>query len=279
MSSATFQQLKEARDFYKSSFPNANPESVVILGSGLGPVADEHTVLSKITFSDLPYFSSPSIEGHSGEILLTKLKNDKQVLFFKGRIHAYEGHDYDKVLFAVRWAHLMGCKNLVVTNAAGSVNLDFKPGDLVLIKDHINMSGKNPLMGKNIEELGPRFPDMTVAYDFEFRQKMKIIASKHHIELKEGVYGYVMGPTYETPAEIKMLRIIGADMVGMSTAPDVIAARHVGMKVLGISCITNCGAGITEHLLSHEDVKIEAAKAMNKMKTLINEFLLSGSKL
>jgi purine-nucleoside phosphorylase len=279
MISTTFQQLKEARDFYKSSFPNANPESVVILGSGLGPVADEHTIINKIAFSDLPYFCSPSIEGHSGEIVLAKLKNDKQALFFKGRLHAYEGHDYDKVLFAVRWAHLMGCKNLVVTNAAGSVNLDFKPGDLVLIKDHINMSGKNPLMGKNVEELGPRFPDMTVAYDFEFRQKLKIIANKHHIELKEGVYGYVMGPTYETPAEIKMLRIIGADMVGMSTAPDVIAARHVGMRVLGISCITNCGAGITEHLLKHDDVKIEAAKAMNKMKTLINEFLISGSNL
>ncbi len=277
MSSSTYQQLLEARDFYKSSFPEAQPESVVILGSGLGPIADEHTVLKKIAFSDLPYFSSPSIEGHSGEILLTKLSNGKQVLFLKGRLHAYEGHSYDKVLFAVRWAHLMGCKNLVVTNAAGSVNLDFKPGDIVLIKDQINMSGKNPLIGKNIDELGPRFPDMTVAYNFEFRQKLKIIAEKHKIELKEGVYGYVMGPTYETPAEIRMLRIIGADMVGMSTAPDVIAARHVGMKVLGISCITNCGAGITDHLLKHDDVKIEAAKALHKMKVLINDFLLASS--
>lgn len=276
MTSSTYQQLLEARDFYKSSFPKANPLSVIVLGSGLGPVADDHKILSKISFADLPYLSSPSVEGHNGEILLAELSNGTQVLFLKGRLHAYEGHNFDKVLFAVRWAHLMGCKNFVVTNAAGSINLDFKPGDLVLIKDHINMSGKNPLEGKNIDELGPRFPDMTVAYNLDFRQKMKTIATQHKIDLKEGVYGYVMGPCYETPAEIKMLRIVGADMVGMSTAPDVIAARHVGMNVVGISCITNFGAGITNHLLKHDDVKIEAAKTMSKMKLLINEFLVSS---
>ncbi len=276
MSCTHYQQLLEARDFFKASFPKANPQAVVILGSGLGEIADATNVIAKISFSDLPYFSPPSIEGHSGEIILAELAGGKQVLFFKGRLHAYEGHSLDKVLFAVRWSHLLGCKEFIVTNAAGSLNLEFKPGDLVLIKDHINLSGQNPLVGKNIDELGPRFPDMTVAYDKNLRDKMKAIATKNNITLKEGVYSYVMGPSYETPAEIKMLRVMGADMVGMSTVPDVLAARHVGMKVLGISCITNCGAGITTDLLNHADVKIEASKALSKMKVLISELLISS---
>lgn len=277
MTETSYQQLIVARDFFKNSFPNCKPQTVVILGSGLGAIADDHKVLASISFSDLPYFSSPSIEGHMGEILLCELSNGKQVLFFKGRLHAYEGHSFDQVLFAVRWAHLLGCENLIVTNAAGSINLDFKPGDIVLIKDHINLSGKNPLFGKNINELGPRFPDMTVAYDLNLREKIKNIASKNSVVLKDGVYSYVMGPSYETPAEIKMLRILGGDMVGMSTVPDVLAARHVGMKVVGLSCITNYGAGITNELLKHDDVKIEAAKALNKMKILITELLKISS--
>lgn len=273
MTITAYKNLLEAKDFFKNSFPKAQPSSVVILGSGLGQVAEDNKVIAKISFSDLPYFSSPSIEGHSGEILLCELSNGKQVIFFKGRIHAYEGHSLEKVLFAVRWSKLLGCKEFIVTNAAGSINLDFKPGDLVLLKDHINLSGTNPLVGKNIDELGPRFPDMTVAYDLKLRELMKTIATKNNIELKEGVYSYVMGPSYETPAEIRMLRILGADMVGMSTVPDVIAARHVGMKVLGISCITNFGAGISNHLLKHDDVKVEAAKALSRIKILMNEFL------
>lgn len=276
MSCTSYQQLLEARDFFKASFPKVNPQSVIILGSGLGEIADANKIISKISFSDIPYLAAPTIEGHHGEILLVELENGKQVLFFKGRLHAYEGHSFDKVLFAVRWSHLLGCKQFIVTNAAGSVNLDFKPGDLVLIKDHINLSGQNPLVGKNINELGPRFPDMTVAYDAVLREKMKAIAAKNNIVLKEGVYSYVMGPSYETPAEIKMLRVLGADMVGMSTVPDVLAARHVGMKVLGISCITNCGAGITNQILNHAEVKIEAHKALNKMKVLISELLNSS---
>jgi purine-nucleoside phosphorylase len=279
MSTSPYEQLLEARDFFKASFPKFNPQSVVILGSGLGEVAEANKVINRLAFSDLPYFSSPSIEGHSGEIVLSELENGKQVLFFKGRLHAYEGHSFDKVLFSVRWAHLLGCKEFIVTNAAGSINLDFKPGDLILIKDHINLSGKNPLVGKNINELGPRFPDMTIAYDIGLRECMKEIAQKNNIQLKEGVYSYVMGPSYETPSEIKMLRVLGADMVGMSTVPDVIAARHVGMKVLGISCITNCGAGISNELLSHTDVKTEAAKALGKMKILITKLLLTSNKL
>lgn len=273
MTISAYEQLCEARDFYKKSFPIAKPETVVILGSGLGNVADNFKLLHKINFTDLPYLYSPSIEGHSGEILLCETSTKKQILIFKGRLHAYEGHHFNAVMFSVRWSHLLGCKHLVVTNAAGSVNLNFKPGDLVLIKDHINLSGKNPLAGKNIDELGPRFPDMSVAYCQEQRKCMIDIASKYNVKLQEGVYGYMMGPSYETPAEIKMLRVLGADMVGMSTVPDVLAARHVGMNVLGISCITNFGAGISEHLLKHDDVKIEATKALEKMKTLMTNFL------
>jgi purine-nucleoside phosphorylase len=270
---SSYEQLCEARDFYKKSFPDARPDTVVILGSGLGNVADSFKLLHKISFTDIPYFYSPSIEGHSGEILLCETASKKQILIFKGRLHAYEGHHFDAVMFSVRWSHLLGCKNLVVTNAAGSVNLNFRPGDLILIKDHMNLSGKNPLAGKNIDELGPRFPDMSIAYDQEQRNAMLSIAMKNKIKLQEGVYGYMMGPSYETPAEIKMLRVLGADMVGMSTVPDVLASRHVGMKVLGISCITNFGAGISEHLLKHDDVKTEATKALEKIKILLTQFL------
>ena len=274
MSNKEYQELKTAADFFQKSFPNAQPHSAVILGSGLGAIADNYQQIAKINFSDIPYFISPSIEGHSGEVILAELPNKKQALFFKGRIHAYEGYDYDKVLFAVRWSSLLGCKNLLVTNAAGSINLDFKPGDLIIIDDHINLSGKNPLIGKNMDELGPRFPDMTVAYDKKYRELMQQVAKKNNITIKNGVYGYVMGPTYETPAEIKMLRTLGADMVGMSTVPDVIAARHASMKVLGLSCITNYGSGIQNTLLKHEDVKIEASKVLQKVEVLMKNFLL-----
>jgi len=273
MASKSLEQLNTAKDFFQKSFPNAKPTTAVILGSGLGSLADEFKTTSTLTFTDLPYMVNPSIEGHDGKIFLADLPNGRQVIFFKGRLHAYEGHDYHHVMFLVRWAHLIGCKSLIVTNAAGSVNLDFHPGDLVLINDHINLSGKNPLAGPNIEELGPRFPDMSTAYDLAHREKMLKIAADKKITLKQGTYGYVMGPTYETPAEIKMLRILGADMVGMSTVPDVIAARHVGMKVLAISCITNYGSGINGEPLRHEDVKVEAMKSREKMKTLLDNFL------
>lgn len=273
MSLTPYQKLREAADFYQRSFPQAKPEHVIILGSGLGEVASSFKKLQSISFADIPYYYSPSIEGHSGEIVLCETKTGKQILIFKGRLHAYEGYPFESVMFAVRFSNLLGCKKLLVTNAAGSVNLSYKPGDMVLIKDHINMSGANPLLGHNVEELGPRFPDMTKAYSEEERSKIIAIANKLKISIHEGVYAYMMGPTYETPAEIKMLRTLGADMVGMSTVPDVIAARHVGMSVVGISCITNLGAGISNSVLKHDDVKIEAAKALEKIKLIMSEYI------
>jgi purine-nucleoside phosphorylase len=267
------EQLKAAVSFFQSSYPSFKPEFTVVLGSGLSDVANAFEVMAEIPFHHVPYLHQTTVEGHSGQIALVNTKKNKQGIIFKGRLHAYEGLDFNEVMFLVRFSKLLGSTSLIVTNAAGSVNLDYHPGDLILIKDHLNVSGKNPLMGKNYAELGPRFTDLSECYNQALREKMLAVASQEKIEVKEGTYAYVMGPTYETPSEIKMYRLLGADMVGMSTVPDVMAAVHGGMQVLGLSCITNYGAGIKKMALKHEDVKIEASKALNKITVLIKNFL------
>ena len=192
----------------------------------------------------------------------------------QGRLHAYEGHDMNDVVFPVRTLATLGAETLVLTNAAGGINPNFAQGDLVLIKDHINLTGRNPLVGPNINELGPRFPDMTQAYDPQLREVFHQTAKETNMALKEGVYCSVLGPTYETPAEIKMMACLGGDMVGMSTVPEAIAANHLGMRVAGLSCITNVAAGISQQKISHEDVKKTALRVMETFSDLLEKTLI-----
>lgn len=235
-----------------------HPAVAVILGSGLShvfPLEGEKT----LPFAEIPGFPIPTVPGHSGEVAVGHL-GGKEVLVQRGRIHYYEGYDLGEVVLPVRAYARMGVRVLIITNAAGGIAPGLAPGDLVLISDHINLLGANPLRGPNLDFLGPRFPDMTAAYDPDLRKLARETAQELGIALKEGVYLATMGPSYETPAEIRAFRALGADLVGMSTVPEVIAARHAGMRVLGISCVTNLAAGVTEKPLSHEEV-LEVGKA------------------
>ncbi|MCD6321388.1 purine-nucleoside phosphorylase [Candidatus Bipolaricaulota bacterium] len=243
------EDLRVAADFLRKM---GEPEVAVVLGSGLGdvlPLEDEEVV----AFTDVPGFPRPTAPGHKGEIAVGTIQS-RRVLIQRGRLHYYEGYSPEEVVFPVRTYALLGVKVLILTNASGGIAEGLAAGDLVLIRDHINMLGFNPLRGPNPEELGPRFPDMTQAYDPELRELAHAVAQELGIELREGVYLATMGPSYETPAEIKAFRTLGADLVGMSTVPEVIAARHAGMRVLAVSCVTNLAAGMAGKPLSHEEV-------------------------
>lgn len=262
------------------------PRIAIILGSGLGGLADEVVEERvEIPFSKIPHFKTPTVVGHSGKMILGKIY-DKDVIIMQGRLHYYEGYDMSDVIFPVRVFALLGVRELIISNAAGGINKKFNPTDIMLITDHINVAGISPLRGKNEEGFGERFPDMSEAYslrlrniakmatdfnesDINFKDKLFGIKDDYDskIELKEGVYAYMTGPQYETPAEIKMLEVIGADAVGMSTVPEVIAANHIGIEVLGISCITNVtGSGVVQ---SHEEVIENADKVADKLKRLV----------
>ncbi|MFC0611388.1 purine-nucleoside phosphorylase [Scopulibacillus daqui] len=229
------------------------PKIGLILGSGLGVLADELDESVAIPYEKIPYFPESTVEGHAGQFVFGKLQG-VPVVAMQGRYHFYEGYDLTQVTFPVRVMNALGIEKLIVTNAAGGVNTSFKPGDLMIINDHINMLGANPLIGPNDEKLGVRFPDMSEAYSKKLIKLAKDTAGAQGIDIKEGVYLATSGPSYETPAEIRMMRMLGADAVGMSTVPEVIAANHSGLEVLGISCITNAAAGILDQPLSHEEV-------------------------
>ena len=237
-------------------------ETAVILGSGLGGFEEVLIDPVEINFGEIPDFPVSTVPGHAGRLIAGTLR-DKRVLVMSGRVHSYEGYSMDKVTLPVRVMSLMGVKTLIITNAAGAVNESFQPGDFMLIDDFINLSGRNPLRGKNLDRFGPRFPDMTYAYDRELREIAIREAQKLGMDIKSGVYCFMNGPSFETPAEIRMVRILGADAVGMSTVPETIVARHSGMRVLGISCLTNMAAGILATPISHEEVQAvgEAVKA------------------
>lgn len=238
------------------------PELGLILGSGLGAIADTIEEAEYYNYSDIPGFPVSTVEGHAGRLVIGKLEG-KVVVAMQGRFHYYEGYAMQEVTFPVRVMKLLGTEKLIVTNAAGAVNKDFTPGDLMLITDHINLSGANPLVGRNLNEFGTRFPDMSDSYDKELRKNVKNIAADLGLTLREGVYAMFSGPTYETPAEIRMARTIGADAVGMSTVPEVIVAKHSGMSVIGISCMTNMAAGILDQPLNHEEV-METSERVRK---------------
>jgi purine-nucleoside phosphorylase len=231
----------------------AHPQVGVILGSGLGAFADMLKDRVAIPFEALPHFPRAGIAGHAGN-LVAGTCGDVAVAVLQGRVHFYEGRSMAEVTYATRMLGCWGVRQLVVTNAAGGINTSYQPGDLMLITDHINLMGANPLIGPNLAELGERFPDMSEAYDGGMREAAVRVAGHMGIPLRQGIYVALSGPSYETPAEIRMCRALGADAVGMSTAPEVIAANHMRMQVLGISCITNMAAGILPQRLTHREV-------------------------
>ncbi|MBD8070334.1 purine-nucleoside phosphorylase [Bacillus sp. PS06] len=259
--------------FLQDKFPTA-PEIGLILGSGLGVLADEIENAIKIPYQEIPEFPVSTVEGHAGQLVYGTL-NGKTVIAMQGRFHFYEGYSFDKVTFPVRVMKALGVNSLIVTNAAGGINESFQAGDLMLISDHINNMGTNPLIGENDPNLGVRFPDMSEAYSKELRELAKKIAASLNIPIKEGVYVGNTGPSYETPAEVRMLRVLGGDAVGMSTVPEVIVARHSGMKVLGISCISNMAAGILDQPLTHDEVmettEMVKANFLSFVKEIINQ--------
>ena len=264
-------QIKTSADFILKQ-SKYKPEIGLILGSGLGSLADAIEDAEYYNYSDIPNFPTSTVEGHAGRLVIGKLGN-KQVVAMQGRFHYYEGYSLDKVTFPVRVMKLLGVSKLIVTNAAGAVNKDFHAGDLMIITDHINFCGSNPLVGHNIDEFGPRFPDMCEAYNIELRNKVLEAGKELGIKLQQGVYVMFSGPTYETPAEVRFARIMGGDAVGMSTVPEVIVANHCGIKTVGISCLTNMAAGILDQPLNHEDVIETSARDRNDFIKLMNKVI------
>jgi purine-nucleoside phosphorylase len=244
--------IEEARRFLESKTA-LRPRVGVVLGSGLGAFAAELSDPVSIPYGGIPGWPGSTAIGHAGELIFGRL-NGLAVAVMAGRVHLYEGYTAQQVAFGVRVLGTFGVRSLVLTNAAGGINLEYSRGALVLLSDHINLQGCNPLTGANLDALGPRFPDMSEAYSIRYREIARQVGGELGIELKEGVYAALAGPSYETPAEIRYLRIIGADLVGMSTVAETIAANHMGMRVLGISCVTNMAAGILPQKLSHEEV-------------------------
>lgn len=245
------------------------PEFAIVLGSGLGEYADELDNPVRVAYSDIPGFPVSTVEGHEGRFVFGE-RMGKRVVCMQGRFHFYEGYSQQELTIPIRVMKKLGANTLVLTNAAGGVNLDFEDGVLMMIEDHINFSGDNPLMGGNLDEFGPRFPDMTRVYNREIRQKLNEVAARENIGLREGVYMMFTGPCYESPAEIRMARTMGADAVGMSTVPEAIVAAHAGMRVLGISCITNMAAGVKDVPLDHSEVMVTAQRVRGDFKRLLD---------
>ena len=263
----------ETADYIKARIIDV-PDTAIVLGSGLGGLADELENKIIMDYKDIPHFPVSTVEGHAGKLIFGLL-NYTPVLVMSGRFHYYEGYDIEQVTYPIRAFAKLGIKNLILTNAAGGVNLNYVPGDLMLIKDHINFSGVSPLRGKNLDEFGPRFPDMSNVYDNDILILVEEACGELGITINEGVYAYLQGPNYETPSEIKALRTLGADAVGMSTVPEAIVAKHCGLKVAAISCITNMAAGILPAPLSHEEVKETAEFASIKFMNLVRLVVIS----
>ncbi len=265
-------RIKKCVEFLRDRGLNS-PEIGLVLGSGLGDFAEKLSDKIYVNYKDIPGFPVSTAIGHEGKFVYGKL-HGKNILAMKGRVHFYEGYPIDDVVLPVRTMIYLGIKALILTNSSGAINTSLKPGDLVVIKDHINFMGVNPLRGKNFDELGPRFPDMSYVYDKKLREIAFDVANKEGIDLREGVYVAMSGPSYETPAEIRMLRALGADVVGMSTVPEAIVAAHAGIKIVGISCAANMAAGILERKLSGDEV-IEVANSISeKFKKIVSGIIL-----
>ena len=268
-----YDRIQETSKYIQSK-TEIRPTIGLILGSGLGVLADEIENAVNISYDEIPNFPVSTVEGHKGQLVIGNLQG-KTVVAMQGRFHYYEGYAMQDTTFPVRVMKELGAETIFVTNAAGGANKEFKPGDLMIITDHLNLGGFNPLIGPNDNRLGTRFPDMSAAYTKEYIELAKKCADKLDIKVQEGVYAFFTGPTYETPAEVRMASILGADAVGMSTVPEVIVASHSNLKVIGISCITNMAAGILDQPLNHEEV-IETTQKVKEqflslVKTIVSE--------
>jgi purine-nucleoside phosphorylase len=267
--SSEYERAEAAAQFIFSR-TKLRPKIALVLGSGLGPFADEFADATKIPYAEIPHFPQSTAIGHAGQLVVGNV-DGIAVAGMQGRVHLYEGYSVKEVAFPIRVFARMGVKAVILTNAAGGIK--FTQGRLVVISDHINLQGVNPLTGFNDERFGPRFPDMSTAYDKRFREMAVGQGNRMGIGIDEGVYAALAGPSYETPAEIRYLRTIGVDLVGMSTVPEVIAARHSDMKVLGISCVTNAAAGILDQPLNHREVLETAARVKGDFVALLKAVL------
>ena len=266
-----FQLADRAAQFILTRTP-LRPKIGLVLGSGLGAFADSLTEATRVPYADIPTFPRSTALGHAGQMVLGRA-GDVPVATMQGRTHLYEGYSAQEVTFPMRVFGRMGIRGVILTNAAGGINLSYSQGALVLIRDHINLQGSNPLVGANDDRFGVRFPDMTQAYARDYRQMAREEAGKLGIALEEGVYAGLLGPSYETPAEIEYLRRVGADLVGMSTVAEVIAARHMEMKVLAVSCVTNMAAGILDQPLSHREVMETGERVKTTFQALLRAVL------
>ncbi|HKV27039.1 MAG TPA: purine-nucleoside phosphorylase [Candidatus Acidoferrales bacterium] len=266
-----FARADRAAKFIRSK-TKLRPRIALVLGSGLGAFADELESATRIPYERIPHFPRSTAVGHAGRLVIGKV-GDVAVAAMQGRVHFYEGYSLSDVIFPMRVFARLGIRAAILTNAAGGINLGFKQGTLMVMRDHINLQGSNPLVGPNDERFGPRFPDMTHAYSKNYRAAALEEARRLGIEVSEGVYAALPGPSYETPAEIRCLRAIGADVVGMSTVPEVIAARHMGIHVLGISCVTNMAAGILDKPLDHPEVLATSERVKDNFVALLRAVL------
>jgi purine-nucleoside phosphorylase len=263
--------LQKAQQMVESRLVT-RPSVGIVLGSGLGAFAGRVRDAVRIPYREIPGFPVPSAEGHAGELVVGTI-GEATVACMAGRVHQYEGYSAQDVVFGVRLLGLLGVKSLVLTNAAGGIHPSYEPGNLILITDHINLQGTNPLIGPNPDALGPRFPDMTEAYSPRLRAIAHEVAASTDVLLAEGVYMALLGPSFETPAEIRAFRTLGADLVGMSTVPEVIAANHMGIECVGISCVTNVAAGLSDQKLSHEEVLETGRQVQEKFERLLEALL------
>lgn len=264
--------IQEAKAYLESRIGPRRPRIAIVLGSGLGAFADELTDRIEIPYGAIPDWPASTAIGHAGRLVFGTL-DGLEIVAQAGRAHLYEGYSQHQATFGVRVLASLGVKSMVITNAAGGINHQLQRGGLALISDHINLQGSNPLVGPNDDSLGPRFPDMSEAYCSRYREIVKQAARELGIELTEGVYAAMLGPSYETPAEIRYLRIIGADMVGMSTVPEVIVANQMGVRILGISCVTNMAAGILPQKINHEEVLEAGAMVRDTLVKLLKAVL------
>jgi len=269
----TFEKITETTEFLKP-FNSRNAKIGVVLGSGLGDFVKEMVTDHAISYNDIPHFPVSTVQGHSGKLIFGSIAG-KPIIAMAGRFHFYEGYAVEDVVFPVRVMKLLGVETLFLSNAAGGVNTGFKIGDLMIIKDHISFATKNPLIGKNDERFGPRFPDMSEPYNRQLIKKAKEIGRRLNIDLKEGVYFCATGPTFETRAEYKVVHILGADVVGMSTVQEVIVARHMNMDVFAMSVVTDIGIREEDNVITHEEVLQAAKEAEPKFSTIFRELIAS----
>ncbi|MDR2952710.1 MAG: purine-nucleoside phosphorylase [Treponema sp.] len=267
-----YQHYAESAEYVKSMLSDFRPSFLLILGSGLGVMGERVENPVHIPYGDIPHFKTSTAPGHAGRFVCGDL-GGKPVMVMQGRFHVYEGYSAEEAAYPVRVARLLGAESMIVTNAAGGVNLNYKVGDLVALTDFIKFAFPNPLLGKNVPEFGPRFADMSAVFDKGYLKLIKECAAQQGITLREGVYFYATGPQYETPAEIRAFRTLGADVVGMSTVHECICAAHDGMKILGISLVTNMAAGVLDKPLSEEEVLTEAQAAQGRFSSLLLDFL------